>query len=174
MPSAQGVLLFNGPLWRLELLLKFIQLRQHENFVSDKEIAVALIFEELFEVLLSQHVCKSQKRLHVAHVCVDRLDDVEDDVGIADSQRDFTEVLVGLRAQPRLEVFIRCDDQGEPEAPLSFACGGQRAAVDFAKDCLDRVRIILLEGDHALVGLLYDALSETTHYHQGEKDKSSL
>jgi len=172
MCRTQGVGQFVFHLRDIKHSFDFVQLRQHQIFIFDEEFAVALVLEEFLEVLLSQHICKGQERLHVAHIDLDCLDNVEDDVCIADSECDLTEVLISLCAQCGLEVFVRGDDQGEPEAPFSPTCGGQGAAVDFAKNFLDCVRIVFFERDYALLGLLSDSLSIFTHGYRGEIDKS--
>lgn len=108
----------------LKPFLKLVQLRQHKRFVTDEEIAVALVFEELFEIFLAQHIGKRQERSHVAHVLFCCLGNVEDHVGITNPQCDLAEALISFHAQPWLDVLVRGADQGEPETPLFRVRGG--------------------------------------------------
>ena len=110
----------------------------------------------------------------MSHVGLDRLKYIEDDVDILDFQGDFTEVLVCFGAQCWLEIFVRRGDQVEPEAPVFRARVRQYAAIDLAENFFNRVCVVVLEQDYALLGLLCEILSASRPHRRHERQKLTL
>lgn len=102
------------------------------------------------------------------HAGFDLLDDVEDGVHAGLRLGGFHQARCGGVAQCWLEILIRSRYESEPEAPWLVVGLRQSAAVDLTKNLLDRVRIVFLERDHILLGLLSDTLSAFMHTHRGE------
>lgn len=63
--------------------LKLVQLRQHAFRITDKEITVADVFEQVLEMLHAQLLCEVEQRLMVCYAIFDVLDDVENGVRVA-------------------------------------------------------------------------------------------